>query len=113
MVTYALQRGVLVLTLDDDPGTRVQELPGRINDLVRAHDPRPVVIILCGHATDPVITAVQHAHRMCSELGLLISVVTHSAGARRALDAQPFNTGTRLVIHARTDTAIATALTTA
>ncbi|MFD0069904.1 hypothetical protein [Streptomyces sp. NPDC127574] len=112
MVKYALQHGVLVLTLDDDPGARVQELPGRIYDLARAHAPCPVVIILGGRATGPVINAVQHAHRMCSELGMLISVVTHSAGARRALDAQPSDVGTRLVIHARTDTAIATALTT-
>ncbi|MFD5816667.1 hypothetical protein [Streptomyces sp. NPDC127038] len=114
MVTHFLERGVLVLTLDDDPGSRDQnDLPRRISDLVHAHDPRPVVIIVGGVAPATATSAVLRARRMCSDTGVLMSVAAHSAAVRRRLQAQPPAVGTPLVVHARTDTAIATAVTAA
>jgi hypothetical protein len=50
---------------------------------------------------------------MCNHLGVLISVATHSAPTRRLLEANADTSGTRLVVHARTDTAILSALSAA
>ncbi|MFE2297046.1 hypothetical protein ACFXAW_02480 [Streptomyces sp. NPDC059445] len=114
MVTHSLERGVLVLTLDDAPGSQDEDdIPGRISDLVHAHDPRPVVIVLGGNPPAAATSAVLRAHRMCGDLGVPMSVATHSAPVRRRLQTQAPVLGARLVVHARTDTAIATAVTIA
>ncbi|WP_339134800.1 hypothetical protein WJM95_33950 [Streptomyces sp. f51] len=114
MVTHSLEHGVLVLILDDGPGSQAQDdLPRRISDLVHAHDPRPVVIILGGDAPAAATSAVLRAHRMCSDVGVLMSVAAHSAAVRRRLQARTPAVGTSLVVHARADTAIATAVTAA
>lgn len=53
---------------------------------------------------------VLRAHRLCDRLGLVMSVATHSAPARRLLDEANSETGgIRLIVHARADIAIATA----
>ncbi|MER5387291.1 hypothetical protein ABT040_44955 [Streptomyces sp. NPDC002688] len=112
MLMHALENGVLVLTLDDDPGPTVQTtLAALISDLVHVHAPTPVVIVLgaVAAAAPPVIDAVLRAHRMCSQSDVLMSVATPSAPARRALETQATAHGAGLVIHARTDTAITTA----
>ncbi|MGV9343532.1 hypothetical protein ACWDSD_01745 [Streptomyces spiralis] len=44
---------------------------------------------------------------LCGPLGVLVSVATHSAAARRVLEAEADTDRTRLVVHARVDTAIA------
>ncbi|MCX4579361.1 hypothetical protein [Streptomyces sp. NBC_01571] len=114
MLTHSVERGVLVLTLNDDPaGDSRDLLPQYISDLIHAHSPAPVVIVLSAAATAAVIAAVLHAHRMCSRLSVLMSVATPSAAARRAFEAQVTPHGPRLVVHARTETAIATAFATA
>ncbi|GGX81052.1 hypothetical protein GCM10010515_55740 [Streptomyces fructofermentans] len=109
---------MLVLTLEDEggeeSGPRARDvLATRIGDLVHVHSPMPVVIILGGDAAETVISAVLHAHRLCSRLGVLMSVATPSAAARRALVAEAAVPGARLVVHARADIAIATAVTAA
>ena len=99
---HALENGVLVLTLDDDPGHTVQTiLAALISDLVHVHAPTPVVIVLgaVAAAAPPVIDAVLRAHRMCSRLDVLMSVATPSAPARRALETQAPAHGASLVIH--------------
>ncbi|MFD9461251.1 hypothetical protein [Streptomyces sp. NPDC060027] len=114
MLTHALERGVLILTLDDDPSPKGRDvLATYISDLVHVHAPTPVVIVLGGEATATVISAVLRAHRLCSELGVLMSVATLSAAVRRSLETQTAADGPRLVIHARADIAIATAFTVA
>ncbi|MET9902852.1 hypothetical protein [Streptomyces sp. NPDC006446] len=110
MLMHALENGVLVLALDDDPGPTVQTtLAALISDLVHVHAPTPVVIVLGAVAAPPVIDAVLRAHRMCSRLDVLMSVATPSAPARRALETQAPAHGASLVIHARTHAAITTA----
>jgi len=110
MLSHSLQRGVLILTVYDEPVDYVDNaLAQNISDLVHAHDPAPVVIVLEADVAAPVIEAVVRAHLMCSELGVLVSVATRSASARRVLEGGGNAAGPRLVVHARTDTAIATA----
>ncbi|WP_406368566.1 hypothetical protein OG788_45595 [Streptomyces sp. NBC_00647] len=113
MLMHALKNGVLVLTLDDDPGPAAQNtLAALISDLVHVHAPTPVVIVLgaAAAAAPAVIDEVLRAHRMCSRLDALISVATPSAPARRALETHATTAqGAGLVIHACTDTAITTA----
>ncbi|MFF3886158.1 hypothetical protein [Streptomyces sp. NPDC001914] len=114
MITHSLEHGVLVLTLDAGSGSRAQDdLPRRISDLVHAHDPRAVVIILGDDAHVAETSAVLSAHLLCGDLGVLMSVATHSASIRRRLQIQPDIAVTRLVVHARTDTAIAIAASAA
>ncbi|MEU7337306.1 hypothetical protein [Streptomyces sp. NPDC007074] len=107
MLTHSFERGVLVLTLDDDPPSGPRDvLPHYISDLIHAHRPAPVVVVLGAAATTAVISAVLHAHRMCSQLDVLMSVATPSAPARRAFEAQAVPGGPRLVVHARSDIAV-------
>lgn len=79
MTRHSVQQAVLVLTVDDDP----------------------------------VVGVVLRAHLLYNRLGLVMSVTTHSAPVRGSLDANANanadTDGTRLVVYARTDTAIATA----
>lgn len=112
MLSHTIEHGVLVITVDQDPGisgrARVSET---VSDLVHAHRPAPVVIVLDDRAAGTAaVSAVLRAHRMCSHLGILMSIATHSAPARRLLEANACTDGTRPVIHARKDIAIVTAL---
>lgn len=109
--SHTLEHGVLVITVHDDPGTGMRaRLSTQISDLVHAHRPAPVVIVLCARAaSEAAVGAVLRAHRLCGHLGVLMSVATHSAPARRMLEAGAGTGGNRLVVHARTDTAVTTA----
>ncbi|MES5823327.1 hypothetical protein [Streptomyces sp. RG80] len=85
-----------------------------MSDLIHAYKPTPVVIVLDdGAAVGAVISVVLRVHRMCRDLGVVMSVATASAAARRLLEANAVTSGFRLVVHARADTAIATAFTAA
>ncbi|MBK3641383.1 hypothetical protein [Streptomyces sp. MBT33] len=108
MVSHRFERGVLVVTVESDPGiTRRAVLTTEIGDLIHAYRPTPVVVVLEEAATGaPVVSAVLRAHHMCARLGVLMSVATHGAPARRLLEADADGVSPRLVVHARTDTAI-------
>ncbi|MET7475974.1 hypothetical protein ABZT17_16625 [Streptomyces sp. NPDC005648] len=113
-----LERRVLVITIHDEPGAGTRAAPlTRISDLVHGYRPASVVIVLDQPApTRAALGVVLRAHRLCSRLGLVLSVAAHSAPVRRLLAAlADTEDGIRLVVHARADTAIATAtaLTTA
>ncbi|MFF0854555.1 hypothetical protein ACFYVM_26420 [Streptomyces sp. NPDC003280] len=110
-VSHSLDRGVLVVTVHDDPGTGGRTaLHERIGALVEGHRPVSLVVVLGDDAeADAAVGAVLRSHRLCSRLGLVMSVAAHSAPVRRLLEANADPDGTRLVIHARADTAIATA----
>ncbi|WP_431987622.1 hypothetical protein [Streptomyces parvulus] len=115
MLSHTLEHGVLVITVDRDPGIDGRAaLTTHITNLVDVHQPTPVVIVLTegadGHAA---VSAVLRAHQWCGRLGVLMSAVTHSAPVRRLLENNADTTGTRLVVHARVDTAITTAFTAA
>lgn len=117
MMPHTLKKRVLVITMHDDPGvdSRVALLT-EISDLVHGHKPASVVIILAQPSpTQAALSVVLRAHHLCSRLDLVLSVASHSAPVRRLLAAGADPGGIRLVIHARADTAIATAtaLTTA
>ncbi|WP_229908760.1 hypothetical protein [Streptomyces griseosporeus] len=107
-MSHSLENGVLVITVHDDPGRCGKALLlTRISDLVYAHRPAPVVIVLeAPAAAGAALGVVLRVHRLCSRLRILMSVATGSAPARRALEARAEGSGVRLVIHARTDTAI-------
>ncbi|GHE61706.1 hypothetical protein GCM10014715_13990 [Streptomyces spiralis] len=109
MLSYGVEQGVLVITVDGDPGRDDRPvLAQAISDLVRAHRPTPVVIVLDEPAPgDAAVGVALQAHRLCGPLGVLVSVATHSAAARRILEAEADTDCTRLVVHARVDTAIA------
>ncbi|MET8454655.1 hypothetical protein [Streptomyces sp. NPDC005209] len=111
MIRHSVEHGVLVITVHDDPGIGGRAtLLTQISDLVLGHQPASLVIILNEPAaTDAAVNVVLRAHRLCNRLGLVMSVTTHSAPVRRSLEANADTNGTRLVIYARADTAIATA----
>ncbi|MFF5255938.1 hypothetical protein ACFY4K_28365 [Streptomyces leeuwenhoekii] len=111
MLSHALERGVLVITVPSDPGIDGRALLlEKIDDLVRAHRPAPVVIVLDEPAAQgAAVSVVLRAHRLCGRLGVPLSVATQSAPARRLLEAGADTGGTRLVVHARADTAVTAA----
>ncbi|MFF7891874.1 hypothetical protein ACFZDI_08045 [Streptomyces sp. NPDC007907] len=111
LLSHALDRGVLVVTVHQDPGIDGRAtLLTRISDLVRACRPASVVVVLDEPAArNAVVGVILRVHRLCSRLGTLMSVATHSAPVRRALEAEADTGGTRLVVHARADTAVAAA----
>ena len=117
MLSHTLERGVLVITVHEDPGIGGRAaLLTQVSDLVQGIRPSSVVIVLDEPAaTEAAISVVLRVHRLSSHLDLVTFVATHSAPARRLLDANADTHGIRLVIHARAHTAIATAtaLTTA
>ncbi|WP_320781840.1 hypothetical protein [Streptomyces sp. CRN 30] len=108
MLSYRLDHAVLVITVERDPGIGGRaDLANRITDLVDAHRPRPVVVVLSDEAAGgAAVSAVLRAHQFCARLGILMSVVTHSAPLRRMLENNADTRGLRLVVHARTDTAV-------
>lgn len=112
MMSHMFEQRVLLITMHDDPGIDMKAaLITRISDLVRGYRPASVVIVLDQpEPTRATLSVVLRTHHLCSRLDLVMSVVTHSAPARRLLAAgADTEEGTRLVIHARADTAIATA----
>lgn len=112
MISHMFDRRVLVITMHDDPGIDMRAaLLTEISDLVHAYKPASVVIVLDQPApTQAALSVVLRAHRLCSRLGLVMSVATRSAPARRLLAASvEMEEHIRLVIHASADTAIATA----
>ncbi|MFE7444339.1 hypothetical protein ACFU7X_28235 [Streptomyces chartreusis] len=97
--------------MHDDPGTdsRAATL-AHISDLVHGHKPASVVIVLDQPSpTQTTLSVIFRAHHLCSRLDLVMSVATHSAPVRRLLATGADTKDIRLVIHARADTAIATA----
>lgn len=115
MLSHAFEDGVLVVTLHSTGGTgRRGGLSQEIGDLVHAYRPGVVVIVLDEPADgSAIVDAVLEAHRLCDRLGIMMSVATHSAPLRRLLEANADTGGTRLVVHARTDTAILSAVAAA
>lgn len=115
LLSHSLDHGVLVITVHEDPGVGGRAtLVEKISGLVQAHRPAPVVIVLDEPAArGPVVSAVLRVHRLCGGLGTLMSVATHSAPTRRALEADAGTGGTRLVVHARVDTAVSAAFAAA
>ncbi|MGQ4346420.1 hypothetical protein [Streptomyces sp. SAS_275] len=113
MLSHALESGVLVLTVEDDSGPRNEDLAALISDLIHVHAPTPAVVVLGRTVTGAVIEAIAEAHHRCRHLRTLMSVATPSAPARRALQGRATADGGGLVVHARADTAIATACATA
>ncbi|MFF7969713.1 hypothetical protein [Streptomyces sp. NPDC007905] len=111
MMSHSLNQGVLVITVHDDPGIGGRAaLLAHISGLVRGHKPASLVIVLDEPAAgDAAVSVVLRTHRLCGRFGLVMSVATHSAPVRRLLEAGADTGGIRLVIHARADTAIATA----
>ncbi|MEU0337363.1 hypothetical protein [Streptomyces sp. NPDC006193] len=111
LLSHSFERGVLVVTVHADPGADGGTLLlTHLSDLVHAHRSAPVVVVLDdAAAVSTVIGAVLCAHRICSRLGVLMSVATASAPARRLLEAGTGAGGHRMVIHARVGTAIAIA----
>ncbi|WP_330337056.1 hypothetical protein [Streptomyces sp. NBC_00557] len=109
MLSHAFEQGVLVITVHDDPGAGGRaSLLARISDLIQAFRPASVVIVLDEPAARASIAGViLRVQRLCSRLGLLMSVATHNAPARHRLEAAADESGTSLVIHARIDAAIA------
>ncbi|MFE9701426.1 hypothetical protein [Streptomyces sp. NPDC006270] len=82
----------------------------RISSIVHALNPAPVVIVLDDEAaTSASVSGVLRAHRLCCDLGTLMSVATHSAPARRLLEANADTSRPHLVIHARITIAISAA----
>ncbi|MEU8951040.1 hypothetical protein [Streptomyces sp. NPDC048489] len=111
MLTHSLERGVLVLKLDDNPSAGDRDSLARyICDLINAHSPAPVVIIIGRAASQLVVAAVIEAHRMSSKLKVLVGVATSNASIRRALEAANDFFRPRIVVHARTDVAMDAAL---
>ncbi|MFE1437381.1 hypothetical protein [Streptomyces sp. NPDC058739] len=109
LLSHSLDHGVLVITVHQDPGIggRAAFL-AQLEGLVYAHRPAPVVLRLEQHAVDAAeVGAVLDLHRACKDLGVLMSVVSASAPARRVLAAGADSSGTHLVIHARASTAVA------
>ncbi|WP_235193091.1 hypothetical protein [Streptomyces viridochromogenes] len=114
IVSHTAEHGVLVITVHRDPGIAERaSLVAEISSLARAHRPAPVVIILEEPVTTgPAVSAVLRTHHMCNRLGVFMSVATHSAPARRMLETRADTSGSRIVIHARIDTAIDAACAT-
>ncbi|MEU1040606.1 hypothetical protein ACFYP4_21860 [Streptomyces sp. NPDC005551] len=115
MLSHTIEGGVLVIRLRSDPDTDERAaLALAISDLVHTYRQYPVVITLDGEAaTSAAVSAVIRAHHMCNHLGVVMSVATDSAPARRLLEANADTGGTRMVIHARVDTAITAAFAAA
>ncbi|MFE1248423.1 hypothetical protein [Streptomyces sp. NPDC058735] len=111
MLSHTLDHGILVVTVHSDPGIGGRAaLLTKITDLVRAYRPAPVVVVLDEPASAAAaVSVVLRVHRLCSQLGVLMSVASGSAPTRRALEDNADTAGTRLVVHARPDTAVAAA----
>ncbi|MCV2457773.1 hypothetical protein OEB94_00445 [Streptomyces sp. ICN988] len=111
MLSHVLEQGVLVIKVYG--GTRIDgraTLFAKIGDLIHAYKPTPVVIVLDDSAVGRMmLSVVVRAHRMCTSLGVLMSVASHSAPLRRQLEASVGTDTKQLVIHARADVAISAA----
>ncbi|MFB8025438.1 hypothetical protein ACFQ6U_34985 [Streptomyces sp. NPDC056465] len=112
MLSHRLDRGVLVLTVMEDPGIGGRaELAAEIVAFVHRHRPGPVLVVIEEPAATPATaSAVLRAHRQCGTWGVLMSAATHSAPVRRLLEASAADAGgARLVVHPGVDAAISAA----
>lgn len=111
MLSHRLDRGVLVLTVQEDPGIGGRaELVAGITAFVRVYRPAPVLVIIDDRAATPAtVSAVLRAHRQCEELGVPMSAATRDAAVRRLLEANAVSGRSRLVVHPHLDTAVSAA----
>ncbi|MGW8990982.1 hypothetical protein ACWGRF_13800 [Streptomyces zhihengii] len=109
MLSQRYQHGILVITIHDDPAHDERaDLTRRLAELMRAHHPAPVVVVIADAACSAsTATAVRRAHRRGRDRNELLSVVTHSAPVRRLLQAGETAARHRMVIHPRMDVALA------
>lgn len=115
MLSHRVEHDVLLITVQEDPGVSGRAgLASQITDLVQAHHPSPVLVVIDNAAATPATaSAVLRAHRQCGILKTLLSVATHDAPTRRLLEDNAGSGGPRLVVHPRVDVAIDTAYTAA
>ncbi|MFC9945655.1 hypothetical protein [Streptomyces pratensis] len=111
MLSHRLDRGVLVLTVHEDPGIDGRaELAAGMTSYMRDYQPARVLVIIDDPAATPATaSAVLRAHRQCDELGVLMSAATRSAPVRRLLEANAASGGARLVVHPHIDVAMSAA----
>ncbi|HWU05277.1 MAG TPA: hypothetical protein VN520_02535 [Streptomyces sp.] len=110
MLSHRLDRGVLVLTVLEDPGIGGRaELAAGITAFVRLHQPAPVHVIIGDRAAAPAtVSAVLRAHRQCEELGVTMSAATRDPAVRRLLEAGAVSGEARFAVRPRIGTAIST-----
>ncbi|MFD4688975.1 hypothetical protein [Streptomyces sp. NPDC058463] len=115
MVSHRVEHDVLLITVQEDPGvTGRAGLATEITDLIHAHHPSPVLVVIDNAAATPATaSAVLRAHRQCGNLKTLLSVATHDALTRRLFEDNAGSGEPRLVVHHRVDVAIDTAYTAA
>ncbi|MBT2368214.1 hypothetical protein J7E88_23550 [Streptomyces sp. ISL-10] len=108
MLHHTIERGVLLITIDDDVSLGHHVAVARnITHLVKVHLPAPVVIVLSApEVSAGMLSTVLRAHVLCGRFDGLMAVVTPSAPARRLLEANADVGGTRLVVFARTGQAL-------
>ncbi|MEU7423114.1 hypothetical protein [Streptomyces sp. NPDC040750] len=111
MLSHVFERGVLVVTVHEDPGISGRALLlTRISELVEAHRQAHVVVVLDEPAAvATTVSVVLRVHHLCRDLGVLLHVATGSAAARRVLEANADTHGDPLGVHADVDTAVASA----
>ncbi|MEU9360422.1 hypothetical protein AB0D35_20190 [Streptomyces sp. NPDC048301] len=107
MLSHRFERGVLVLTVREDPGIGGRaELSSEIVAFLQAHRPSPVLVVIEEAAATPATaSAVLRAHRQCGAWGVLMSVATASSAVRRLLEASADVGGARLAVHQSLDSA--------
>ncbi|CAL9337778.1 hypothetical protein SUDANB6_00207 [Streptomyces sp. enrichment culture] len=115
MLSHTMEHGVLVITVDKDPGIDGRAaLSTRMTHLIEAHLPTPVVVDLADPAaSDVTVSAVLRAHQLCGRHGVSMSVVARSAPLRRLLEDRADAACPRLALHTRMDTAVAACFTAA
>lgn len=109
MLLHAVDRGVLVVTVDVDlditnRATTAQD----IARLVRSHPSLPVVLVLAAPVVSAAtLSAVLRVHRICSGMHVPLAVVTPSGAARRILRASADTGRFPLAVFAATESAVA------
>ncbi|MFC9271093.1 hypothetical protein ACFTXJ_25390 [Streptomyces zhihengii] len=111
MLSQSFGHGVLVITIHDEPAREERaETARRLADLMCAHRPAPVVVVMADAAsTAATAEVVRQAHRRCGNPGVLLSVATHSAPVRRLLEAEETTVRHRMGVHPHFDTAFSSA----
>lgn len=113
MLVHAVDRGVLVVTvdIDIDISSRAYAVQD-IARLVRSHLPLPVVLVLAAPVVSAAtLSAVLRVHRLCSGLQVPLAVVTPSGAARRMLRASADATRFPLGVFAAAESAVAASAT--
>ncbi|MFD9768228.1 hypothetical protein ACFWXI_32580 [[Kitasatospora] papulosa] len=115
MLSHRLERDVLVITIEKDPGVSGRAgLATEITELVHAYRTSPVLLVIDRAASTPATaSAVLRAHRQVGELNTLLSVATQDAATRRLLEDNADTCGSRLVVHTHVDVALDTAYVSA